>query len=97
MTNRFISDSKFFFTDFHKGSVNIVLHLISFAVMFYGLAVKDVWLMILGLAVIDELGHLYNYLFVFKKDPRYGIRMVPYQILYALIGIAILLKIFNWY
>ncbi len=95
--SKFISDSKFFFTDFHKGAVNIVLHVISFAVMFYGLAVKDVWLTILGLAVIDELGHIYNYLFLFKKDKRYGIRMVPYQILYAAIGIVILLKIFNWY
>ena len=95
--NKFIEVSKFFFTDFHKGTVNIILHIISFAVMFYGFAVKDTLLVILGLAVIDELGHIYNYLFLFKRDPRYGIRMVPYQIFYALIGILILLKIFNWY
>lgn len=93
----FIQTSKFFFTDFHKGRVNISLHIISFAVMFYGLAVKNTFLVILGLAVIDELGHLYNYFFLYKRDPRYGARMVPYQLLYATIGIFILLKIFNWY
>jgi len=94
--SKFIEDSKFFFTDFHKGTVNIILHVISFAVMFYGLAVRDTFLVILGLAVIDEFGHLYNYFILFKRDPKYGIRMVPYQILYAAIGIVILLKIFNW-
>ena len=95
--SKFIEDSKFFFTDFHKGTVNIILHIISFTVMFYGLAIKDTFLVILGLAVIDELGHVYNYLIRFKRDPKYGVRMIPYQIFYALIGIVILLKIFNWY
>ncbi len=95
--NKFIEVSKFFFTDFHKGTVNIILHIISFAVMFYGLAIKDILLVILGIAVIDELGHIYNYLIVYKRDPKYGIRMVPYQLLYASIGLVILLKIFNWY
>ncbi len=95
--SKFIEVSKFFFTDFHKGTVNIILHIISFAVMFYGLAIKDMLLVILGIAVIDELGHIYNYLIVYKRDPKYGIRMVPYQLLYALIGLVILLKIFNWY
>ena len=93
----FIETSKFFFTDFHKGTVNIILHIISFAVMFYGLAVKDTLLVILGITVIDEFGHLYNYFIIFKRDPRYGIKMVPYQILYGTIGLLILLKIFNWY
>ncbi len=95
--SKFIEDSKFFFTDFHKGTVNIFLHVISFSVMFYGLTIKDTFLVIVGLAVIDELGHLYNYFILFKRDPKYGIRMVPYQIVYAAIGIIILLKIFNWY
>ena len=93
----FIQISKFFFTDFHKGTVNIILHIISFAVMFYGLAVKDTLLVIIGVAVIDELGHIYNYFVVHKRDPKYGVRMIPYQILYASIGLVILLKIFGWY
>jgi len=93
----FIASSKFFFTDFHKGTVNIILHIISFAVMFYGLAIQDTLLVILGLAVIDELGHIYNYFILYKRDPKYGIGMVPYQIFYALIALVILLKIFNWY
>ncbi len=95
--SKFIEDSKFFFTDFHKGMVNIILHVISFSVMFYGLAVKDTLLVILGVAVIDELGHIYNYLILYKRNPKYGIRMVPYQLFYAAIGLIILLKIFNWY
>ncbi len=93
----FIEASKFFFTDFHKGTVNIILHIISFSVMFYGLTVKNTLLVLLGLAVINELGHIYNYFIVHKKDPAYGVRMIPYQLFYAAIGIIILLKIFNWY
>ncbi|MEI2696165.1 MAG: hypothetical protein V9E90_13935 [Saprospiraceae bacterium] len=93
----FIETTKFFFTDFHKGTVNIILHIISFAVMFYGLAIKDTLLLILGIAVIDELGHLYNYFILFNRNPKYGIRMVPYQILFAIIALIILLKIFDWY
>lgn len=92
----FIETSKFFFTDFHKGTVNIILHIISFSVIFYGLAVKNTLLVILGVAVIDEFGHIYNY-FRFNRDPKYGVRMIPYQIFYAGIGLTILLKIFNWY
>lgn len=93
----FIETSGFFFTDFHKGGVNITFHIISLAVLLYGLAVKDTLLVILGLAVIDEFGHLYNYFILHKRDPKYGIRMIPYQLLYASIGILILLKVFNWY
>jgi len=95
--SKFIEDSKFFFTDFHKGTVNIILHLISFTVMFYGLAVKNTLLVFIGLCVIDEFGHIYNYFIRFKRDRRYGPRMIPYQLFYAAIGIIILLKMFNWY
>ena len=94
---KFIETSKFFFTDFHRGTINIILHVISFAVLFYGLAVKDTLLVILGLAVIDELGHIYNYYVLHKRDWRYGPRMIPYQLFYAAVGIIILLKIFGWY
>jgi len=95
--SKFIYDSKFFFTDFHKGTVNIILHLISFTVMFYGLVIRDTLFVILGLAIINELGHIYNYLILFKRDQKYGIRMIPYQIFYASVGLVILLKIFGWY
>ena len=95
--SKFIKDSKFFFTDFHRGAVNIILHIISFSVMFYGLATKDTLLFILGIGVINEFGHIYNYLVRSHRDPKYGIRMIPYQLFYAAIGAIILLKIFNWY
>lgn len=48
----FIETTKFFFTDFHKGTINIVLHIISFAVMFYGLATRNTLLFVLGIGVI---------------------------------------------
>jgi len=94
---KFLATSKFFFTDFHLGAVNIVLHLISFAVMFYGLMIKNTWLVVLGVGVINEFGHIYNYFIRFKRDPKYGIRMIPYQLLYAALGLIILLKLFGWY
>lgn len=95
---KFKEDTRFFFTDFHKGSTNIFLHLISFIVLFKGLIDKSILLVILGFAVFDELGHLYNYFFKFNKDPKYNpVRMIPYQILYPGFVLVILLKIFNWY
>lgn len=89
--------TKFFVSDFHKGTVNIILHVISFTIMFYGLVIKDTIFLILGLAVINELSHLFNYFILYKRNPKYGIRMVPYQILYASIILVILLEVFNWY
>ena len=96
--SKFIENTKFFFTDFHKGFVNIVLHIISFIILFKGLASKNIFLVIVGFTVIDEIGHLYNYFYLFKKDQRYNpIRMLPYQILYGGLALLILLKIFKWF
>ena len=76
-----MEDIKFFFTDFHKGTVNIIFHIISFTVMFYGISIKDLVIATLGLAVIDECGHIYNYLIPHKKDPKYNpVRMIPIQL-----------------
>jgi hypothetical protein len=33
--------------------------------------------------IFDEMGHAYNYFFVHNRDPRYGLRMISYQLLYA--------------
>ena len=79
----FLSDSKFFFTLYHAGKVNIILHLVSCSFLFYGLTVKSVPGVLLGLFVFDEMGHAYNYFFVHDRHPRYGLRMIPYQLLYA--------------
>jgi len=93
----FLEDSKFFFTLYHAGTVNILLHLVSFSFLFYGLAVKSVLLVLIGLFVFDEMGHAYNYFFVHHRDPRFGLRMISYQLLYAALGMPILLKLFGWF
>ncbi|HQY21184.1 MAG TPA: hypothetical protein PK294_12405 [Ignavibacteria bacterium] len=62
--------TKFFVSDFHKGTVNIILHVISFTIMFYGLVIKDTIFLILGLAVINELSHLFNYFILYKRNPN---------------------------
>lgn len=92
----FLRDSKFFFTLYHSGNVNIILHLVSFSFLFYGLAVKSVSLVLIGLFVFDEMGHAYNYSVVHNRDPRVGLRMIPYQFNGGLI-MAVLLKLFDWF
>jgi hypothetical protein len=93
----FLEDSKFFFTLYHAGKVNITLHVVSFSFLFYGLAVRSVLLVLTGLFVFDEMGHAYNYFFVRNRDPRFGLRMIPYQLLYASLGMPVLLKLFGWF
>jgi hypothetical protein len=93
----FLRDSKFFFTLYHAGTVNIFLHLVSFSFLFYGLAVKSVPFVVMGLFIFDELGHAYNYFVVHHRDPRFGLRMIPYQLLYASPIMLVLLKLFRWF
>lgn len=90
----FIKDTKFFFTGFHSGSVNIILHVISVTVFIIGILNRNIPLAIIGLAVIDELGHIYNYFVHHKLDPKFNpIRMVPYQSLYVMPPAIIIFKI----
>jgi hypothetical protein len=93
----FLEDSKFSFTLYHAGKVNIILHAVSLSFLLYGLAVKSVLLVLIGLFVFDEMGHAYNYFFVHNRDPRFGLRMIPYQLLYASLGMPVLLKLFGWF
>ena len=93
----FLEDTKFFWTKYHGGRVNIVMHVISFSFLLYGLSIKSVLLVLVGLFVFDEMGHVYNYFYVHRRDPRYGLRMIPYQFLYGGLSMALLLKLFRWY
>jgi hypothetical protein len=34
--SKFLEDSKFFWTEYHRGKINIVMHLVSFSFLFYG-------------------------------------------------------------
>jgi hypothetical protein len=93
----FLRDSKFFFTQHHALKVNITLHLVSISFLFYGLTVKIVPLVLIWLFIFDEMGHAYNYFFVHNQDPRFGVRMIPYQLLYASLIMPVLLKLFRWF
>ncbi|HYY28021.1 MAG TPA: NAD(P)-binding domain-containing protein [Chthoniobacterales bacterium] len=35
--------------------------------------------------------------FVHNRDPRFGLRMIPYQLLYASLIMPVLLKLFGWF
>jgi len=94
---KFLEDSKFFWTAYHAGRVNIILHAVSLSIMLYGLAAKSILLVLIGLFVFDEMGHAYNYFVVHNRDPRFGLRMIPYQLLYASLGMPVLLKLFGWF
>jgi membrane-bound ClpP family serine protease len=57
----FLRDSKFFFTLYHAGKVNIFLHLVSlsflfYGFLFYGLTVKSVHLCSLGCLFLMRWG-----------------------------------------
>jgi hypothetical protein len=93
----FLEDSKFFWTEYHGGKINIIMHLVSFSFLFYGLAVRSVALVLIGLFVFDEMGHAYNYFFVHNRNPKFGLRMIPYQLLYGSLSMAVLLKLFGWF
>ncbi|MBV8828014.1 MAG: hypothetical protein JO217_00455 [Acidobacteriaceae bacterium] len=95
--SKFLEDSKFFWTEYHSGTINVILHLVSFSFLFYGLTVKSVALVLTGLFLFDEMGHAYNYFFVHNRDPEFGLRMIPYQLLYGSLCMAVALKLFRWF
>jgi hypothetical protein len=72
----FLEDSKVFFTLYHAGKMNILLHLVGLSFLFYGLAAKSVLFVLIGLFVFDEMRHAYNYFFVHNTDPKFGLRML---------------------
>jgi len=88
---------KFFFSIFHTGTVNIILHVISAIPLFVGLVVKGISLVIL-FYIIESSGHIYNYLFVFDEDLRKkSIEVIPLQIVLPSLFVLILMVLFNWF
>jgi hypothetical protein len=47
------------------------------------------------LFIFDEMGHAYNYFVVHNQDPRFGLRMIPCQLLYGSLIMPVLLKLSN--
>ena len=95
--SKFLEDSKFSWTEYHRGKMNVIMHLVSFSFLFYGLSIKSVAFVLTGLFVFDEMGHAYNYFFVHNRDPKFGLRMIPYQFLYGSLCMAVALKLFRWF
>jgi hypothetical protein len=71
-------------------------HLVSFSFLLYGLTIKSVSLVLIGLFCFDEMGHAYNYFIVHNRDPRFGLGMIPYQLLYGSLIMLVLFKLFGW-
>jgi hypothetical protein len=65
--SKFLEDSKCFWTEYHRGKMNVIMHLVSFLFLFYGLSIKSVAFVLTGLFVFDEMGHAYNYFFVHNR------------------------------
>ena len=86
---KYITASINYFLNFHKGLVNIVLHVIGFLGIFYSIAVLD-WKMFTLFLVIVEVGHFYNHL---AGIERYDFR--PQVVFWRLvIFIAVILTFF---
>jgi heme/copper-type cytochrome/quinol oxidase subunit 4 len=91
----FLQNTKFFFTDFHTWTINIFLHVISLWVFIAGILEKNIVLFVIWFAVIDELGHIYNFYFLHKRDARYNpARMIPYQVIFTLPPALVLFYLF---
>jgi hypothetical protein len=54
------------FLEFHKGNVNIILHVIGFVGIFYSIW-KLNWIMFAVSFVVVEAGHVYNHFVGLKK------------------------------
>ena len=60
----------YYFLGFHKGAVNIVLHVIGFVGMFYSISKLDLVLFTIFLVMLES-GHAYNH---FAKIKSYDFR-----------------------
>ena len=54
------------FIEFHRGGVNITLHIIGFAGLFYSIYKLD-WLLFAVFLIVVEIGHIYNHIAGIKK------------------------------
>ncbi len=54
------------FIDFHKGTINIILHVIGFIGIFYSIYILN-WILFAFSFIVVEIGHIYNHLKGLKK------------------------------
>lgn len=81
------------FLDFHKGSVNVILHTIGFAGIFYGIYKLD-WLLFALSFVVVEIGHVYNHFAGIKKYD-FRLKVIVWRLLIFLTVITIFYFISN--
>jgi hypothetical protein len=67
----FLKNAITHFLEFHKGAVNITLHLIGFAGLFYSVYKLD-WMLFALFFIILEAGHVFNH---FNGIKRYDFRL----------------------
>ena len=84
----FIKDATRHFLDFHRGGVNIFLHIIGFTGIFYSTYRKD-WILFALSFLVLEAGHIYNH---FKGIKKYDFRV--HTILWRLIVFIIVVIAF---
>jgi hypothetical protein len=66
-----------YLSEFHRGSVNIVIHFIGAGLFGYGVGIEH-WVIIMTAPLVMELGHGYNY--VMGKHRDLATRTLPLQI-----------------
>jgi hypothetical protein len=75
-----------FFEEYHRGTVNILLHDIGFALWGIGVGSHN-WIIIIVSPFIFESGHLYNY--ITGKKTKYDKKMIPIQLITWILFVAL--------
>jgi hypothetical protein len=88
---------RFMFTTLHGGTVNLTLHLASIPVLLFGLARRQLTL-IVAAGAMEAAGHAYNLLFRFDRaQRRMATRVLPLQLLLSVVAFVVLLRLFGWF
>ena len=75
------------FIGFHKGSVNIILHIVGFTGLFYSIY-KLNWILFALFLLVVEIGHVYNHIFGIKKYD-FRLKVTIWRILIFVIVVAL--------
>jgi hypothetical protein len=88
---------RFMFSTLHGGAVNLTLHLLSLPVLLVGLAYRRPAL-IVAAALLEILGHAYNYAVRFDGEQRrQAIRVFPLQAMLSVVVFGLLMALFGWF
>lgn len=89
---------RFFFTTYHSGVFNIVMHVFSLAMHFLvAWPSKSVPLVIVAF-LLEEVGHWYDYFFRFGKgDKRRSIEILPFKLVLVAIFCFYMARWYHWF